>query len=173
MKRPTAGDCSAYFLSYTDRVEGDDVLGVLEQGTARARRALGSLDEERASFRYAPGKWSVKELVGHIADAERVFTHRAHWFARAHPDPLSGFEENAFNAASSFDARSLSSILDELDTVRAATLSLFRNLTDEELERSGVAEGNRFVVRSVPWLLAGHEQHHLGVLRDRYGIEGL
>ena len=173
MNRPEPGDCSDYFLGYTNLVETDDVLALLGSSLERPLATLAALDEERASFRYAPEKWSVKELVGHLADTERVFTHRAHWFARAHPDPLSGFEENDFNAATSFDARSLASILDELRIVRAATLSLFHNLSHEELERSGVAEGNRFVVRSIPWLLAGHEQHHLGVLAERYEVAGL
>jgi len=170
MKRPIAGDCADYFLGYSNKVPDGDVLGTLERELEVTSHMLAGIDEERAGFRYAPEKWSVREVVGHLVDTERVFAFRALWFARADAQALPGFEEDDFNAAASFDQRTLDDIASELRTVRAATLSLFRGMSTEELERVGTANDSTFVTRSVPWILAGHELHHRAVLRDRYGL---
>ncbi len=170
MRRPLADECGTYFLGYTNRVDADDVLAALARQLEDTRGLLASLDDERARHRYAPGKWSVKEVLGHLADTERVFTVRALHFARGDTQPLPGFEEDAFVAGSSFHERPLAAILDEYATVRAATLSLFRGLSGEALERRGTANDTTIVCRAVPWILAGHELHHVGVLRERYGV---
>ena len=170
MKRPVPGDCNEYFFGYASQVEDDDVLGALERQLEETTGRLSALSDERALFRYAPEKWSVKEVVGHLIDSERIFACRALWFARSAPQPLPGFDENEYVAASDFDARPLAELVEELRTVRAATLSLFRGLNETELERTGTANDALFRCRSIPWILAGHELHHRGVLGARYGI---
>jgi len=170
VRRPAKGECSEYFRGYVDKVPDGDVLATLERQLETTCELLAGVDAERAGFRYAPEKWSVREVVGHLADTERIFACRALWFARGDAQPLPGFEERDFIAAANFDERPLEDIVSELRTVRAATLSLFHSLDDEALERSGTANDATFVTRSFPWILAGHELHHRGVLRERYGV---
>jgi hypothetical protein len=158
------------YAGYVASVPGDDAWPALVAQGDEVERALGGLPEERALHRYAPGKWSVKEVVGHLADNERVFAYRALRFARADATPLSNFDEDLYAKTGRFDARSLRDILDELRTVRAATISLFGSFDAEALERVGVARGNPVSVRALVWVTVGHVNHHLGVLRERYGV---
>ncbi len=155
---------------YIAAVAGDDAWPALVAQGADVEGLLGELPDALASFRYAPGKWSVKEVVGHLADAERIYAYRALRFARADPTPLPGFEEDDYVPAGHFDARSLPELLEEWRTVRAATLSLYRGLDAEALLRRGVANGRLVSVGAIAWLAVGHTQHHLGVLRERYGL---
>ena len=133
---------------------------------------LGTLSEARALHRYAPGKWSVKEVLGHLCDTERIYAYRALRFARNDATPLPGFEEDDYVPAGRFDARPLRDLLDEWQAVRSATLALYRGLDGDALLRRGVANGNLISVRAMAWLAAGHALHHLGVLRERYGVSG-
>jgi uncharacterized damage-inducible protein DinB len=126
------------------------------------------VDEPRTLHRYAPNKWSVKELVQHLVDTERVFSSRALAFARGDATELPGFDENAYAAASHADDRVLEEILEEHAAVRMASLALFTGLADEALTRRGVADGKPYSVRAIPWIVVGHELHHLAVLRERY-----
>lgn len=170
--RPAPGDCSPYFFQYIERLEEDaDVLEALEEQTALVHGALGGLPEERWGYRYAPGKWSVREVLGHLIDCERVFVQRALWFARGGEGELPGFSEDSFVEAAGFDARPMGALLEEYDAQRAASLTFFGGLTDAQLARRGVANGSEIVVRAFPWILAGHELHHLDVLRERYEVE--
>jgi hypothetical protein len=167
--RPREGEHGEDTGRYVARVSGDDVLSVLEAQRAEVRRLAG-LPEARALFRYAPGKWSVKEVVGHLTDAERIYGYRALRFARHDATSLPGFDEDAYVPAARFDRRALSDLVAEWDTVRAATLSLFRGLDDDALLRRGVANDHEISVRALAWVAAGHTLHHLGVLRERYGV---
>lgn len=167
-KRPEPGDCAPYYHLYTAEVPEGDVFALLENQIAERSRLLAHLSDDKACYRYAPGKWSVKEVVGHLCDAERVFAYRALRFARADATPLPGFEQDDFVRAANFDRRPLADLLAEFESVRRASLSLFRGMTDEELMRPGTASDKPFVVRAIPFILAGHEIHHLRVLRERY-----
>lgn len=152
------------------RVEGDDVLPVLAAQEQEVTGMLAGLSEERALYRYAPGKWSVKVVVGHLSDSERVFSYRALRFARGDATPLANFDEDVYAEAGRFDRRPMGDLLDELRATRRATLALFRSLTEADLDRRGTARELSFTVRAMAWLTAGHMQHHLGVLRERYDL---
>ena len=128
------------------------------------------MEEELRLHRYAPGKWSVKQVVGHLSDNERVYAYRALCFARGDPSPLPNFDENVCAENGGHDARPLRDILGELRTVRAATLSLLGSLDGTALARVGIARGNPVSVRALAWIAAGHVNHHMRVLHERYGI---
>lgn len=168
--RPGPGENAPYYDTYIREVPDGDVLARLAAQNRALLAGLAGLPEERALFRYAPGKWSVKEVIGHLVDAERVFAYRALRFARADATPLPGFDENAWVPAAAFDARPLASLLDEYAAVRAATLAFFRGLEPAAFARLGTANGNPMSVRAAAWVLAGHERHHAGVLGERYGV---
>jgi uncharacterized damage-inducible protein DinB len=167
--RPAPGEFAPYYSRYIDLVP-DDLLRALREGVEETRRLLAPLPESKADFRYAPGKWSVKEVVGHLADAERVFAYRALRFARQDETPLPGFDENRWVPAAGFGARSLGSLLEELAAVRAASLAFFGNLDEAAWDRIGVANDARMSVRAIAFSIAGHEIHHRTLLRERYGV---
>ena len=168
--RPSADEHSKQAGAYVARVTGTDAwLALVTQGDA-VDRLLGALSDDRAIFRYAPGKWSVKDVVGHLCDAERIYGYRALRFARNDATPLPGFEEDLYAPAARCDARPMGELLDDWRAVRAATLALFRGFDGDALLRRGVANGHTVSVRALAWLAAGHTQHHLGVLRERYGL---
>ncbi len=166
--RPDPDDCAPYFRRYTDQVPDGDVLALLERQVEETCALVAGFGEDGARHRYAEGKWSVKEVVGHLVDTERMFVYRALSFARADATELPGMEEDDWAAASNVDDVPLVDLLDELLAVRRSTTAFFRNLDATALARTGVASGNRFTVGVVAWLLAGHEIHHAGVIRERY-----
>jgi hypothetical protein len=170
VRRPRAGEVATYFQGYAAEAEGegDDPLAALERGLAETKALVHSFGEARGGHRYAPGKWSVRELVGHLCDAERIFAYRAFRMARGDATPLASFDEDAYIAASGYDRRTLADLLEEFGTLRHASLQLFRSFDAAAWERSGTAGGNPFVVCAFPWLLVGHENHHRRVLRERY-----
>jgi uncharacterized damage-inducible protein DinB len=144
------------------------IVETLRSQIAETTGLLRALPEAKGDHRYEPGKWSVKEVVGHLIDGERVFSYRALRFARQDETPLPGFEQDLFVSAASFDRRTLGSLLEEFGAVREATVHLFRHLDEEALSRSGIASENRMSVRALAWVIAGHERHHRGVLQERY-----
>jgi hypothetical protein len=170
MRRPAADELPAYAQGYAARVPDGDPIGFLASQGSRTAALLGGLPLERAAFRYADGKWSVKEIVGHLADTERVLAYRAVRIARGDATPMPGFNEDAWVAGADFDRRSIDDLVDELQKVRAATLALFSSLTPTALDRRGVANGHAMSALGIVWFVAGHELHHLAVLRERYGI---
>jgi len=166
--RPSPDEYAPYYHKYVSLVPAGDVLATLaEQGTAAADLWAG-LDEARAGRRYAPGKWSVKEVVGHLLDTERVFALRALWFARGGAGPLPSMEQDDWVAAGCFDARRLADLAAEYAVLRRASLLQFGSFDAGALGRRGVASGREITVRAFPWLIAGHERHHLTVIRERY-----
>lgn len=167
---PDPREYAPFYAGYIDAVREADVPRLLAGQESTLRAMLDSLPEERALHRYAPGKWSVKEVGGHLADTERIFGYRMLRIGRGDLTPLAGFDENAYVRAAGFDRRPLREIVQEFGTVRAATLTLLRSLRPEELERQGLANGFEISVRALAYIAAGHVEHHLGVLRDRYGI---
>jgi hypothetical protein len=165
--RPAASEYAPYYEKYVSMIEGD-VLETLERQGAETASLLGGLSEDAGRSRYEPGKWSVKELVGHVIDTERVFAYRALRFARGDRTPLEGFDQDPYVAAGNFDARTLRSLADEFHHVRASTLALLRSLDDAAWARGGPANGHEVTVRALAYILAGHEAHHVRILRERY-----
>ena len=166
--RPAAGEYAPYYDRYISRVPDGDIVSTLAQQVRETLRVMGSVEESRGGHRYAAGKWSIREVIGHMADTERVFAYRAMRFARADATPLPGFDENAFVANARFDSRTIADLAAELEAVRAANVAFFSALDTEEWTRRGVANDNPMSVRAAAWVIAGHERHHLGILRERY-----
>lgn len=166
--RPAPDEHAPFYARYIARVPDGDIVHHLEEQIVETLGLLESLPEEKAGHRYAPGKWSIREVVGHLCDAERVFAYRAMRFARADATPLPGFDEQAFVANAAFDTRSLHSLAEELETVRWATIAFFDALEAEAWPRRGVANDYPMTVRALAWTAAGHELHHREILRTRY-----
>jgi hypothetical protein len=167
--KPQPEEHADYYAKYIKLV-GDDALAALRAQSASTPRLLSGLSEAQAMHRYAPGKWSVKEVVGHLLDAERVFGYRALRIARADMTPMPGFDENAWVPTGHFDRRPMPELVSDYQTVRAATVALFASLDDEALTRVGTANDLPFSVRALAHIIAGHEVHHVGILRERYGL---
>lgn len=166
--RPGPDECAPYFAQYLAKVPEGDLLDILESQWEELGCLLEELDDEAADYRYAEGKWSVKELLGHLLDAERIFAYRLLCIARGEQAPLPGFDENAYVAKGGFAARPLEALLEEYDLVRGSTLALLRGLDEASFDRRGTSNKNPVSVRALAWILAGHEHHHMSVLRERY-----
>lgn len=163
-------EAAPYYFRYIDRIEGEDVVGVLRTQLDETLAFLGGISEERSLYRYAPEKWSVRQLLAHVNDAERLFVSRAFWFARGFESQLPGFDQAAGAEAARSDAVSWSGHVEEFRAVRLATLAFFHNLPPEAWSRRGVASDNPFTVRALAYITAGHLVHHRDVLREQYGI---
>jgi hypothetical protein len=168
--RPQADEFAPYYARYVDRVPDGDVVAYLRTQREELRALLASIPESRGGHRYAEGKWSVREVVGHIADTERVMSYRALRFGRGDETPVPGFDEGPYVAHSGHDRRTLASLAAEFDTVRAATIALLEHYGEEELSRRGTASGYGVTVRGVAYIIAGHALHHMAGLRDNYGV---
>ena len=166
--RPDATEYAPFYGTYVGKVPDGDLLELLERQRRETQNLLAGLSDTQALHRYAPGKWSMKEVVGHLMDSERVFCYRALRFARADEKPLQGFDEKAWVPAGSFDARPLADLAAELDAVRRATIALFGGFDAAALARKGTANNNEVTVRALAWIVAGHERHHVAILRERY-----
>ena len=167
--KPAAGEYPPYAAMYIDLLPDDGrVLAHLEEQGHLVAEFFRALPPDRHTYRYAPGKWTPKEILLHVVDDERIYACRALRFARGDETELPGFDQDPFAAASGADARSLESLLAEHAAVRTSTLCLFDNLPDAAWMRSGVANGARVTVRALAWHMAGHELHHLRILRERY-----
>lgn len=166
--RPDATEYAPFYAGYVAKVPDGDIVSLLEAQTRDTAALLAGLSEERGEYRYAPEKWTLKEVIGHIADAERIFAYRALRIARGDPTPLAPFDENAYVPAAECGRRTLADLVAELSTVRAATLSLVRSLTDTAAARTGTASGKTISVRALVYILAGHERHHLAIVGERY-----
>lgn len=169
--RPDASEHAAYYGKYIALVPDGDVVATLEAQGSETGRLLAGLSEQQASHRYAPGKWSVKEVIGHVADSERIFAYRALRIARGDQTPIEGFEQDDYVRGAQFDRLSISDLAAEFAAVRQATLRLFESLSPEAWVRRGVANKNEVSVRALAYMIAGHELHHRQVLREKYGME--
>lgn len=169
-ERPAEGEHAPFYAGYIAEVPAGDLLKVLDdQGTAMTSLVRG-IPEARGDFRYAEGKWSIKDVVLHVSDAERVFGYRAMRFARNDLTDLPGFDENLFVKNAGAASRRLGDLADELEAIRRATLALLRPLDDEAMSRRGSANGKSITARAIAWIIAGHGVHHERVLRERYLI---
>jgi hypothetical protein len=166
--RLRADEYAAFYAGYVAEAGAGDVVEAMARQLAEWSALLGSVPEALGDSRYAPGKWSVKEVVGHVTDAERVFAHRALWFARQSPSALPGFDENAWVPAAAFGRRALADVAEEFAAVRRASLALFASLDDAAAERTGVANEHPISVRALARIVVGHAAHHARILRERY-----
>ena len=168
--KPLPGDYAPAFQNYlNDAATWSNALDAYDAQDA-VLTAMAGWPEAKASHRYAEGKWSVREVVGHMADTERIMTYRLLRIARGDETPLAGFDENAYQLKSGFDSRPLASVVAELRAVRNATLALVRSLDAAALDRAGTANNHRTTARALAWIAAGHFQHHADILRTRYGM---
>jgi hypothetical protein len=170
MQRPTETEYPPFFARYVALVPETDILGVLEQQVDEIRRLAASVPPPRETHRYAEGKWSIRQVLGHLVDGERVFGYRAFCISRGEQAPLPAFDENQYVGASRFDATPLPELVDELALVRRSSLVVLRRLEEAEWARTGTASGKPISVRALAWVMAGHPRHHLGLLRERYGV---
>ena len=168
--RPAASEHAPYYGKYTSLVPDGPIVETLRTQMAETAALLAGVPAGREEHRYAAGKWSVKEVVGHLADTERVFAYRLLRFARSDETPLAGFDENTYVPAGAFGARTLRSLAEEFRAVREATLRLLEGLDERAMSRGGVASENAVTVRALAWIVAGHERHHVAILRERYGV---
>ena len=173
--RPQPNEAASYYYGYINRVEGDDVVAVLESQLDETVGFLSGISEEQSLHRYAPDKWSVRELLNHINDTERVFLFRALWFARGFSDPLPSYDQEVGVAGAHADEFEWASHVGEFRAIRLATLAFFRNLPPENVSgseevwsRTGIASGNPFTVRALAYIVAGHLNHHVAIIKERY-----
>lgn len=165
---PARNEAAPYYYKYIDRVTGDDIVQELETQLQQMSRFFQSISEEKSLHRYAPEKWSIRQVLNHINDSERVFLFRAFWFARGFPAPLPSFEQNVAVDAANADEISWAMHIQEFVTVRQATLSFFRNLPQAAWLRTGIASDNPFTVRSLAYIIAGHTTHHSSIIQEQY-----
>jgi hypothetical protein len=165
---PDRTEAAEYYFLYINQVAGADALGTLETQASETPAFLQGISEEQSRHRYAPDKWTIRQVVSHINDTERLFVFRAFWFARGLPEPLPSFDQDVAIGHAAADERSLRSHIDEFRAVRGATLKLFQELPPEAWTRRGTASGNPFSVRALAYISAGHVAHHMAILRDKY-----
>lgn len=166
--RPEPGEYAAYYEKYIAGVPQGELLAILETQLHDWKQLLSKLTERDAEFRYAPGKWTVKEVLGHISDSERIFAYRALRIARGDQTPLSGFEQDDYVREGNFSARSLAEVLEEFSSVRAASLSLLRALPASAGLRRGTANQKEVSVRAIAYMIAGHDRHHRKIFEELY-----
>ena len=169
---PAADEYAPYYGKYVSQLSTGDVLAALESQAIGTAKLLASTDEALGGFRYGEGKWTVKEVIGHLIDCERVFAYRALRIGRTDATPLAGFDENVYVPAGRFDRRTLADLAAELAAVRVTTVMLFRGFDAEAMLRRGTANGQPVSVRALAAIVAGHERHHVTLLRERYGLKG-
>ena len=169
--RPQPNEAASYYSKYIDRITSDDIVDALEKQSNETVDFLSRISDEQSLHRYAPDKWSMRELLGHVNDTERVFMYRAMWFGRGFQDPLPSFDQEIGFKAAGSDNVSWANHIDEFRAIRLSTLAFCRNLPADAWLRSGVASDSPVTVRALVYIVAGHLSHHVDVLRERY-LEG-
>lgn len=168
LKRPLPQESNNYYKKYVEQVDGNDFLYVLKMLLPKTVTLLNSLDAAKWNYRYAADKWSIKEVMLHILDTERIMAYRALRIARNDKTPMPGFEQDDYIPFTDVGNRSPQSIIEEYTAVRKATISMFQYFNDEMLGRVGTASGNPFTPRALGYIIAGHELHHLQIVKERY-----
>jgi hypothetical protein len=167
MKKPSEGDYAPFYAGYIKNITGD-VIKALEDQLNSAKSFLKAIPQDKIDFRYAEGKWSIKEVVGHLIDNERVMAYRALSFSRNEKQSLPGFDENDFIKESNYSKRDYTDLVDELRKVRESNLIMFKSFSDEILDRRGIANNSEITVRAILYIIAGHELHHISIIKERY-----
>lgn len=165
---PERNEAADYYYKYIDRITSPDIVGVLDTQLDETLGLLSGISEEKSLHRYAPDKWSFRQVLNHVTDTERVFLFRAFWFGRGFDTPLPSFDEKISAGAAQADEIPWARHIEELRGVRQATATFFRNLPAEGWSRRGIASGNPFTVRAAAYIIAGHLAHHLAILQERY-----
>jgi len=168
LQRPGLDEVMPFYQKYIDLSSSPDLLAAMEQAAVQTRQLTLHLPDHLADHRYAPGKWSITEVFQHLADCERIFQYRALRFARNDSTELPGFDEDRYATAAAEQQRRFPDVMAELELVRMSSLQLFRSFTPTMLMRRGIANGNPISVRAIGWTIAGHTQHHLHVIQERY-----
>lgn len=167
---PDTTEAPEYYFRYINRITNPDVVAELEGQLESAMSYLGTISEKRSLERYSPDKWSVREVLAHVNDCERLFLSRAFWFARGLEGALPSFEQEPAVAAAKADRNPWQGHVEEFTAIRLSSLAFFRHLPEEAWSRSGIASGHNFTVRALAYIAAGHLSHHLAVLREKYGL---
>ncbi len=168
--RPAPTDYGEFYANYVSLVPEEEVLSAIETQSSETQKLMASIDEARGAYRYAEGKWSVKEVFGHVTDAERVFGYRALCIARGDQTSLPGFDEQEYMRNANFDDWRIGDLAELYALNRRANIVFFRNLPEEAWDRRGVANNSPVTVRALAYIIAGHERHHVKVLRERYRL---
>lgn len=172
LQYPAESEHIPYFGKYIAYVQpGEDVLKILDEQPGELKAFLAGLSEERAGYRYEAGKWNVREVVGHLVDAERILSFRAYCFARGEAQPLHGVDFESYATQGEYDRRTLADLLGEFENLRRGTVAMSRVFGEDVLSRGGLADGEGISVRALLFILAGHVRYHTALLRDRYGLE--
>jgi len=166
--RPESDEYAASFKKYIDVVPDGEPATILESQRKDWQRLLAPLGEEAGNFRYAPGKWTIKEVLGHVIDAERIFSYRLLRIARGDKTPLPGFEQDDYIKTANSSARRLTDLREEFEVVRRSSLALVSSLVDDDLKRTGTASNNPISARALVFIIAGHDRHHWQILREKY-----
>jgi len=166
--RPEPGEYAPYYETYVSKVKGNDIVGILEAQRLQTAQLFAAHSERDGNFRYAPDKWTVKEVLGHVTDTERIFAYRALRIARGDQTPLSGFEQDDYVRGGNFGERTLVDLAEEFALVRASTVAFLKSLQKDAWMRRGIANKNEVTVRALAFIMAGHELHHRQILEERY-----
>ena len=169
-QRPQAGEFAPFYANYINLIKGDP-LRAMDAQVLDIQALLAEVPEDKEEYQYAEGKWTIKEVIGHVSDAERVFAYRALSFSRGEQQSLPGFDENEYVPLGEFNRRSLRDLGREFGNVRESTIALFRSMSEAQLLRTGIANGQPISVRALAYIIAGHTQHHANILRSRYLID--
>lgn len=165
--KPKPGDYAPYYDRYISLIN-DDVISVLEKQITSTVSLLNSVSEEKADYAYAEGKWTIKEVVGHMIDTERIMAFRALAIARGEKQPIPGFEQDDYVNAANFNRRSIKDLTEEFEAVRKSNIFLFKSFDEIDLNKRGIASGNEITVLALIFIIAGHELHHLKILKEKY-----
>lgn len=169
ISKPAEGEYPSYYHTYISKVDATyDLISALERGEMEFLSFINTISADKLEYRYQEGKWTIKEIIIHLMDAERIFAYRALRFSRGDGTNLAGFDENEYVPNSGASERSLQSLIEEYKALRQSTLEFFRNLTPEMSVRTGIANGREISVRSLGYIIPGHEIHHMNVIKERY-----
>jgi uncharacterized damage-inducible protein DinB len=168
--RPSVKDYAPYYKGYIDKIKGDDINYILHEQLTSISDFFKNVSEEKGNYAYAEGKWSVKEVLGHMIDTERVFAYRALCIARGEKQSLPSIEQDDYVKEGSFNKRGLKDLVNEITLVRKANLVLFDSFSEKELNRRGIASNNEVTVRALLFIIAGHAMHHITILREKYSV---
>jgi uncharacterized damage-inducible protein DinB len=168
MRRPNPNEAAPYYARYIELVDNDNVIEAMQQQLNDMQPFLEQISEEKSLSRYSPEKWSIRQVLNHVNDGERIFLSRLLWFARGFQDPLPSFDQDICTAQSGADEVSWKDQVEEFRNIRLGTISLLKNLPNEAWDRTGVASDNPFTVRALAYIIAGHATHHINVLKERY-----
>jgi DinB family protein len=168
MTHPQANEAASYYFGYIDLARSENIVSFLDDQLPATMSVLEGISEEKSLHSYAPDKWTIRQLLNHVNDGERIFLGRALWFARGFTDPLPSFDQEIGVAGANANDTPWSNLVEEFRTVRLGTLSFFRNLPSEAWYRTGVASDNPFTVNALAYIIGGHVAHHVNVLKERY-----